>query len=309
MNWIANENNPLLVLFYAFLMGVGLYVFFRMAYIPHLLKSTEMSTIEHLLIALLIGGTLTSYYLAIVTDPGVVTSDNHAKYMKYYQFDNVVFVPGNECRTCHLEKPARSKHCSICKACVMHFDHHCPWIMNCVGMYNRRWFLGFLIGQTLVCLYGVFLMIRYILKPGYYEYVAYLIQRVRAQQPGNTSENEELYSYDDQTGQYNKLGFWAVFWWYAYTTENVIFLVALCLFACLVSAMLGGFGGYHLYMAMNGTTTNEIVKLDEYKWTHPDFDVKRETRLIYGRTNALSKWQNLKQILLPYSSHRSKKRK
>ncbi|XP_050417022.1 uncharacterized protein LOC126830658 [Patella vulgata] len=47
------------------------------------------------------------------------------------------------CHTCRTVKPVRAKHCRICNRCIKEFDHHCPYIYNCVGYKNRTWFFGF----------------------------------------------------------------------------------------------------------------------------------------------------------------------
>ena len=47
------------------------------------------------------------------------------------------------CHTCRVVRPLRAKHCRICDRCVAQFDHHCPYIYNCVGLRNRGWFLLF----------------------------------------------------------------------------------------------------------------------------------------------------------------------
>ncbi|EFN58648.1 hypothetical protein CHLNCDRAFT_140901 [Chlorella variabilis] len=78
------------------------------------------------------------------------------------------------CYTCNIYKPIRSKHCSTCDRraprggraaaalapalgwllprttprnlpCVEEFDHHCPVVGNCVGLANRRAFMGYLL--------------------------------------------------------------------------------------------------------------------------------------------------------------------
>lgn len=49
------------------------------------------------------------------------------------------------CHKCRKIKPPRAHHCSVCDACVMRMDHHCPWVGNCVGIHNHKFFWNFLL--------------------------------------------------------------------------------------------------------------------------------------------------------------------
>ena len=85
---------------------------------------------------------------AMFADPGIVkiqpndyeksnlttsNSHNHALY----------------CKKCPGSRPDRSHHCKVCKKCIMKMDHHCPWIGNCVGLWNIKYFYLFLFYATL----------------------------------------------------------------------------------------------------------------------------------------------------------------
>ncbi|KAJ3372640.1 hypothetical protein GGF31_001662 [Allomyces arbusculus] len=56
------------------------------------------------------------------------------------------------CLKCSSPKPERCHHCSICDRCVLKMDHHCPWLNNCVGHYNHRYFVVFLVYLSVGCL-------------------------------------------------------------------------------------------------------------------------------------------------------------
>ena len=58
-------------------------------------------------------------------------------------------------------KPTRAHHCRECGFCVFKMDHHCPWINNCVGHRNMKYFLQFVI---YICISSAYLSLMMILS-------------------------------------------------------------------------------------------------------------------------------------------------
>ncbi|KAJ7493473.1 DHHC palmitoyltransferase-domain-containing protein [Mycena latifolia] len=61
--------------------------------------------------------------------------------------------PHRWCSRCAIVKPYRAHHCRVCGTCILKFDHHCPWIGQCVGARNHKFFLNFSLATAVFTLY------------------------------------------------------------------------------------------------------------------------------------------------------------
>lgn len=121
--------------------------------------------------------TITNYLFASLHDPGVlprpdadeilqIEKENHIQtdlngnYFPRIPPAHSIHVrnfpySSSYCYTCRVYRLPRVSHCSICNVCIQNFDHHCPWINNCVGLLNYRYFFNFILSSSMLCLSAV----------------------------------------------------------------------------------------------------------------------------------------------------------
>ncbi|XP_046450154.1 palmitoyltransferase ZDHHC20-B-like isoform X1 [Daphnia pulex] len=68
------------------------------------------------------------------------------------------------CEKCVHIKPDRCHHCSVCGVCVTKMDHHCPWVNNCVGFKNYKFFILFLGYAFIYCIFVAFTSLPYFIQ-------------------------------------------------------------------------------------------------------------------------------------------------
>jgi hypothetical protein len=228
-----NDKHPLVMIFFFLLLSVSECLFLPSAW--YIMSHTQktISTIFIILPYLFL-------WICAASDPGYITPANHSHKMTLFPYDFTIFHPGHACQTCRLLKPARSKHCSICKSCVSRMDHHCIFINNCVGEGNQRWFLLLLLTTALLTTWAT------------YVGTVLLSDIVRAEIPA-----------------WNLLGrgfTWAQYWHvWGWMLQEKTRMGAVTLLTLLTSPLVWGLLGYHIYLIWAGTTTNESMKWSDWQ--------------------------------------------
>lgn len=169
--------------------------------------------------------TLASLLCTACTEPGIIQREDPKRGFdgeagippKLEQIVNGVKVYQRWCGTCKIYRPPRSKHCVFCNNCIQRFDHHCPWVSNCIGIRNYRYFLAFL--------FSCFALASYVLG-------VMLLMLISA-----AGDSQEFFLEDFVVN---------------FGLDLVLILYTACMLIPLASLV-----GYHMWLVTSNVTTNE----------------------------------------------------
>lgn len=141
---------PLYIALAVSLISCIIYLFFTVI-LPSIHSLNSLKGVIHIIISIwLIFNVFFNYYYCVKTDPGSPTDfmDVEQDPMTLINREDDSVSKGlvvRWCKSCQKLKPPMTHHCHICKRCILRMDHHCPWMHNCVGFFNYRFFLLFLV--------------------------------------------------------------------------------------------------------------------------------------------------------------------
>ena len=128
---------------YILLMGISFYLIQVSSY--KVLRVANAS--EWLLMGsqILFGIAIFLWFIVSFKDPGSLKRDTNLDFFMLM----CTYEASSLCPECEVIRSPRSRHCNLCNSCIDRFDHHCPWINNCIGKGNWIVFYLFTLFQNL----------------------------------------------------------------------------------------------------------------------------------------------------------------
>eukprot|EP00440_Ansanella_granifera_P071781 gb/GFBE01077897.1/.p1 GENE.gb/GFBE01077897.1/~~gb/GFBE01077897.1/.p1 ORF type:complete len:390 (+),score=81.44 gb/GFBE01077897.1/:1-1170(+) len=155
----------------------GLYGIYVTCHLHPRLQDTSTSStaifeagLFHLVTAML----LLNYFLSVMVHPGAIPDKSEDPSWDYDAGEAAQPLASDtglsmqeakrsgdrrQCKWCLKYKPDRCHHCRVCRMCILKMDHHCPWIYNCVGFRNYKYFFLLLVYTCIDCHLIVWTMI------------------------------------------------------------------------------------------------------------------------------------------------------
>lgn len=130
--------------------------------------------------------------------------------------------------TCHLARPLRSKFDKYSGACILVFDHYCPFVGTSIGLYNYRYFYAFLLTMTLYFCGHWYLLVVYISRKRDAGFLT----------TGGSADNHDMP--------------WKVLWMGIYLGLHIL--------------LSGGMLVYHTQLMLANLTTNEHLNVARYDY-------------------------------------------
>lgn len=157
-----------------------------------------------------------------VEEEGMANGEGSGMVKKMIKGEEMTF---KWCSTCKIYRPPRASHCSACDNCCKEFDHHCPFVGNCVAERNYGSFVMFNV-SVIVLLITVML-------------TAMMSVTIHASSKGHDEPDEPSAS-----------------------APGLDFVIPLIVFCAIIFIVMFAFFGFHCFLIITGRTTKERLTAD-----------------------------------------------